>query len=77
MGNVCCRKSSLGEKRNVTRRIHDERGASLTEYAMMLALIAVVVFSAVSFFGSSTGGGFAKSSSCISRAYEGTSTGPC
>jgi hypothetical protein len=28
-----------------------ERGASLVEYALMLALIATVVFSAVSFFG--------------------------
>ncbi len=67
----------MSEPKKVTRRRHDERGASLTEYAMMLALIAVVVFSAVSFFGSSTGGGFGKSSSCISMAYEGTSTGPC
>lgn len=47
----------------------DERGASLVEYALLLALIAVVVFSAVSFFGSSTGGGFSKSSECIRAAY--------
>ena len=49
-----------------------ERGASAVEYALMLALIAVVVFSAVSFFGGSTSGGFGKSQSCISAAYDGT-----
>ncbi|WP_421119478.1 Flp family type IVb pilin [Aquihabitans daechungensis] len=46
-----------------------ERGASLVEYALLLALIAVVTFSAVSFFGGGTGGGFAKSASCIEKAY--------
>jgi Flp pilus assembly pilin Flp len=53
----------------------DERGASLVEYALLLALIAVVVFSAVSFFGSSTGGGFSKSSECIRAAY--AAEAPC
>lgn len=52
------------------RRRVGERGASLVEYALLLALIAVVVFSAVTFFGSSTGGGFAKSSSKICVAYQ-------
>ena len=52
-----------------------ERGASLVEYALLLALIAVVVFSAVSFFGTSTGGGFGKSASCIKAAYD--NTAPC
>jgi Flp pilus assembly pilin Flp len=46
-----------------------ERGASLVEYAMLLALIAVVTFSAVSFFGAENGGGFANSASCIEKAY--------
>jgi len=46
-----------------------ERGAGLIEYALLLALIAVVTFSAVSFFGSSNGGGFAKSADCINKAY--------
>ncbi len=48
-----------------------ERGASLVEYALLLALIAVVVFSAVSFFGQSSAGGFGKSQSCITAAYGG------
>ncbi len=53
------------------RRTNDkgERGTSLVEYALLLALIAVVTFSAVSFFGTSNGGGFAKSASCIEKAY--------
>lgn len=34
----------------------DENGASLVEYGLMLALIAVVCFSAVAFFGSSSDG---------------------
>ena len=48
----------------------DERGASLVEYAMLLALIAVAVFGAVSYFGSSTGGGFSRSQNCIRAAYD-------
>jgi len=53
------------------RRRHkdDERGASLVEYALLLALIAIVAFSAVSFFGSSNSGGFGKSKDCIEKAY--------
>ncbi len=53
-------------------RRRDERGAGLIEYALLLALIAIVVFGAVSFFGSSTGGGFNKSQSCFSAAYSGS-----
>ena len=52
-----------------------ERGASLIEYALLLALIAVVVFGAVSFFGRSTGGGFNHSADCIRAAYDQTT--PC
>ena len=56
---------------NPTVRRKRERGASLVEYALLLALIAVVVIGAVSFFGNGTGGGFAKSGSCIKSAYAG------
>lgn len=52
-----------------------ERGAGLVEYALLLALIAVVVFGAVSFFGQSTGGGFGHSADCIRAAYDGSA--PC
>jgi Flp pilus assembly pilin Flp len=55
----------------------DERGASLVEYALLLALIAVVVFGAVAFFGSETGGGFGKSGSCIQAAYTGAIDDEC
>lgn len=53
------------------RRQHkqSERGAGAIEYALLLALIAVVVFSAVSFFGENTGGGFNNSADCIKKAY--------
>jgi Flp pilus assembly pilin Flp len=57
------------------RQEHSERGASVVEYALLLALIAVVTFSAVSFFGGSTGGGFSKSSECIRAAY--AAEAPC
>ncbi|WP_426572329.1 Flp family type IVb pilin [Aquihabitans sp. McL0605] len=51
-----------------------QRGASAIEYALLLALIAVVVFSAVSFFGNSTGGGFGTSKNCIDAAYNGNNS---
>ena len=51
-------------------RSDGERGAGLVEYAMLMALIALVVFSAVSFFGRETGGGFQKSTDCIGASYE-------
>ena len=53
----------------------NERGASAIEYALLLALIAIVAFSAVSFFGQSSGAGFGKSKDCIERAY--TNQAPC
>lgn len=56
-----------------TRSHRDERGAGLIEYALLLALIAVVVFSAVTFFGQSSAGGFGKAQSCFSSAYDGSS----
>ncbi|MCA9605193.1 MAG: hypothetical protein KC619_06345 [Myxococcales bacterium] len=56
--------------RHTPRRIRkDERGAGLVEYALLLALIATIVFSAVAFFGTSTGGGFGKSACSIKVAY--------
>lgn len=59
------------------RRNRDERGASLVEYALLMALIAIVTFSAVSFFGSSNNAGFGKSKNCIAAAYDGTLGGSC
>ena len=56
----------------IKRAKPSEEGASLIEYALLLALIAVVVFGAVSFFGQSSKSGFGKSKDCIAAAYAGT-----
>lgn len=48
-----------------------ERGASMVEYALMLALIAVVCIGAVNYFGSSNGSGLNRSGSCIGAATAG------
>ncbi len=43
----------------------DERGASLVEYALMLALIAMVCIAAVSALGSTTSGSFSEATSLL------------
>jgi pilus assembly protein Flp/PilA len=45
-----------------------DRGASLVEYALLLALIAVVCIGAVTFFGGSLDDSFSKSGSSIAAA---------
>lgn len=47
----------------------DELGASLVEYALLLALIAVVCIGAVQYFGASNDAGLNKSKECIGAAY--------
>jgi Flp pilus assembly pilin Flp len=54
----------------VVRRA-DELGASMVEYALMIALIAVVCIGAVQYFGTANGTGINRSSSCIGVAYGG------
>lgn len=49
----------------------DERGASLVEYALLLALVALVCVGALTFFGSETGNSADSSASCIEAAYAG------
>lgn len=49
----------------------DERGASLVEYALLLALIALACVASLMFVGGGTGGGLEKSQSCIGAAYAG------
>jgi pilus assembly protein Flp/PilA len=44
--------------RDVLAPLGDERGATAIEYALMLALIAMVVFVAVQFLGQSTSNAF-------------------
>lgn len=57
--------------RAVVRLAGDERGASLVEYALLVALIALACFSALVFFGSGSDGSLTNSSSCMGAAYDG------
>ena len=53
-----------------TRR-RDQLGASLVEYALLLALIAAVCIGSVQYFGRSNDSGLKKSENCIREAYAG------
>ena len=48
--------------------VTDERGASLVEYALLVALIAIVCLVAIAFFGGSTSTRFSKVGSSIGNA---------
>ncbi len=50
------------------RRFHGDEGASLIEYALLLALIAVVCLGAVNFFGQRVNGSMSHSGSSIASA---------
>ena len=50
---------------NVRTRIKDERGASLVEYALLLALIAVVCIAAVTFIGNKADESFSSTGSAL------------
>jgi pilus assembly protein Flp/PilA len=43
----------------------DERGASLVEYALLIALIAMVCVAAVTYFGTETGDTYSRVSSSV------------
>lgn len=49
----------------IARRIDDDRGASLVEYALLLALIAVVCLAAVTALGSTTSQQYSEISSYL------------
>ena len=49
----------------ITSRIDDERGASLVEYALLVALIAIVCIAAVTALGESASGKFSEIDSGI------------
>jgi pilus assembly protein Flp/PilA len=51
-----------------TSRTRSDRGASLVEYAMLLALIAVVCIGALSFFGGGNAGSIDTSANSIITA---------
>ncbi len=50
---------------NIRTRIKDERGASLVEYALLLALIAVVCIAAITFIGNKADESFSSTGSAI------------
>ena len=52
----------------VRRRARDERAASLVEYVMMVALIAFVCITAISYFGSESSGSVNDSANSIVTA---------
>lgn len=52
----------------VRRRVSDERGASLVEYALLLALIAMVCLGAVTLLGAQTGDSVSKSADSVALA---------
>lgn len=49
----------------------DDRGASLVEYALLVALIAVVCIGAITFLGNQADEGFSKTGNAISAANNG------
>lgn len=55
--------------RRLGRRLaHDDRGASLIEYCLLLALIALVCFGALTYFGNGSGNSVKSSCSDIATA---------
>lgn len=52
----------------IRRRVTDERGASLVEYALLVALIAMVCLGAVTFFGSATSDSVSRSANSLGAA---------
>ena len=64
MLNVCWAWCSA----NIRTRIKNERGASLVEYALLLALIAAVCIGAITYFGSTSGNSVNTSTSRIVEA---------
>jgi Flp pilus assembly pilin Flp len=60
--------SSLGSEGRNPKRFSGDEGASLVEYSLLLALIAVVCIGAVSYFGHSVGSSMSTSGSSIIAA---------
>lgn len=58
-------------RRIITALRNEDRGASLVEYGLLVALIALVAIGGLRFFGDNTGSSVGRSSSCIVAAQEG------
>ena len=63
--------SSIRSNDRVPERFSGDQGASLVEYAFLLALITLVCIGAVSYFGQEVGASFSKSASSIVKAGSG------
>ncbi len=63
-------------RRLARRAVSEDRGASLVEYSLLLALIALVCVGALMLLGGSTNGddgaGLSRSKACIAAAYDNT-----
>lgn len=58
-------------RRMKARLAAEDRGASLVEYAMLMALIAFVCIGALTYFGNESGNSAQTSADCIEAAYAG------
>jgi Flp pilus assembly pilin Flp len=67
----------MHKRSSAVRHSRYEDGASLVEYGLMLALIAMVALSAVAYFGTSGGGLMGNNADCIGQAVGATTTGTC
>ncbi len=63
--------------RHMASRLREDQGAGLVEYALLLAMIAIVCFSAVSFFGGNSKAGYGRSTCSIAAATGDAAPGPC
>jgi Flp pilus assembly pilin Flp len=52
----------------IRRRVHDDRGATLVEYALLFALIVMVCIGAVTILGTSTGDSVSRSADSVAAA---------
>jgi pilus assembly protein Flp/PilA len=52
----------------IRRRITDDRGASLVEYALLLALIAMVCIGAITVLGTATGDSVSRTADSVTAA---------
>jgi Flp pilus assembly pilin Flp len=67
----------MHERRTATVRRRDEEGASVIEYALMLALIALVCITAVEVFGNGGEGMMSRNADCVAGAMDGSIPGDC
>ncbi|MDD5265882.1 MAG: Flp family type IVb pilin [Methylococcales bacterium] len=52
------KKSLIDSSHKISMSLNRQKGASMVEYSIMVALIAIVAFAAVKFFGTNLSGTF-------------------